>query len=172
MKEKMNTAYLLGRLTAVVEAVCDVPADFPAKCNVNPKAKLLPLVLAAAKMESKLDDEIQSIMEDIPADYDYPSTMEAVDAGRMWVGYYHEKNKLNNADDRTRIGKQVAELRQARGLTQEQLSSVIDMDRGYIGAVELGLRSTGVEVLSRIAAALGARLNIIDKSISNEGNRG
>lgn len=52
------------------------------------------------------------------------------------------------------VGRTVRRLRQAKGLTQEQLAFEAKLDLTYVGGIERGRRNPSLEVLVRIAAAL------------------
>ena len=56
------------------------------------------------------------------------------------------------------IGGNVRRLRQAKGLTQEQLAVDSGIDLTYAGGIERGKRNPSLEVLVRIAAALDVGL--------------
>ena len=58
------------------------------------------------------------------------------------------------ADWRSVVGTNVRRLRQARGLTQEQLAFDAQLDLTYIGGIERGRRNPSLMVMVRIAAAL------------------
>lgn len=48
-------------------------------------------------------------------------------------------------------------LRGARGLTQEKLAELVDVDRRYIQRIEAGTANPGIDVLTRLKEALNAR---------------
>jgi len=52
------------------------------------------------------------------------------------------------------IGLTIRALRRERGLSQEQLAALADIDRSYMSSVERGLRNVSVLNVARIAAAL------------------
>ncbi|AWI51442.1 XRE family transcriptional regulator [Actinobacillus porcitonsillarum] len=52
------------------------------------------------------------------------------------------------------FGKKVRELRKQRGLSQEALALLCDLDRSYIGGVERGERNLSLLNVHRIATAL------------------
>ncbi|QEE36311.1 helix-turn-helix transcriptional regulator [Octadecabacter sp. SW4] len=56
---------------------------------------------------------------------------------------------------RERVGLNVRNLRSSRGLSQEQLALAADVDRSYISEIELAKNSASIDVLERIADALG-----------------
>ena len=53
------------------------------------------------------------------------------------------------------VGWNVRRLRKARSLTQEQLALEAGLDLTYVGDIERGQRNPTVDVLARIAGALG-----------------
>jgi transcriptional regulator with XRE-family HTH domain len=61
-----------------------------------------------------------------------------------------------NADDAAKIafGQRVRDLRLKKGLSQEGLAEMCDLDRSYIGGVERGERNISLLNIHKIAAAL------------------
>jgi transcriptional regulator with XRE-family HTH domain len=57
-------------------------------------------------------------------------------------------------DIRQLVGQNVRRLRQAKGLSQEELAFAADLHRTYISGVERGIRNPTVLIVARIAAAL------------------
>jgi DNA-binding XRE family transcriptional regulator len=58
----------------------------------------------------------------------------------------------------TVIGHRLAEVRRARGLTQQQVADRMGVTKGRVSQIEQG-RVAGHEVVARYAAALGGRLH-------------
>ena len=56
---------------------------------------------------------------------------------------------------RDRVGLNVRNLRNSKGLSQEQLALAAEVDRSYISEIELAKNSASIDVLERIADALG-----------------
>lgn len=52
------------------------------------------------------------------------------------------------------IGNVIRELREKKGLTQEQLSGLATLDRTHYSKIERGLRSPSVDTIFKIAYAL------------------
>lgn len=65
---------------------------------------------------------------------------------------------------RDRVGLNVRNLRNSKGLSQEQLALAAEVDRSYISEIELAKNSASIDVLERIADAL----DIDPKELFNE----
>jgi len=53
------------------------------------------------------------------------------------------------------FGQRVRDLRQARGMSQEQLAELAGVHRTYMSSLERGQRNVGLDNILAIAAALG-----------------
>lgn len=58
-----------------------------------------------------------------------------------------------------RFGKRVRELRQAKGLSQEELAFKAGVHRTYLGGIERGERNPSLRNIAAIAKALGVTLS-------------
>jgi DNA-binding XRE family transcriptional regulator len=56
------------------------------------------------------------------------------------------------------VGHRLAQLRRARGFTQQQIAERMGVTKGRVSQIEQG-RVSGQEVLARYASALGGRLH-------------
>ena len=56
--------------------------------------------------------------------------------------------------DYQHMGRQIKRLRQAEGMTQEELSKLARVSASFIGHIERGTRKTGIETLIRICRGL------------------
>jgi DNA-binding XRE family transcriptional regulator len=56
------------------------------------------------------------------------------------------------------VGTRLAEVRRARGLTQQQVAERMGVTKGRVSQIEQG-KLSGQDVLARYAAALGGRLH-------------
>ena len=63
---------------------------------------------------------------------------------------------------RMRIGEKITALRKERGLSIRQLAEKSGVNISAISAIENGKASTGIDVLQKLASALGADLSISD----------
>ena len=63
-------------------------------------------------------------------------------------------------DIKIKFGQRIKELRLAKGISQEKLAEVSDLDRTYIPGIEAGKRNVSLVVVEKIAKALGGKLQI------------
>lgn len=63
----------------------------------------------------------------------------------------------------SKLGARVRDLRQTKGLSQEEFADRVGIDRTYISGVERGVRNPTVQVLHRVARALGVSLSELFK---------
>lgn len=64
-------------------------------------------------------------------------------------------------DHRARIGQRIAELRKAKGMTQGDLAKASGVTLANISRMERGMYSPGLDVLTKIADALGTMIEIV-----------
>lgn len=64
---------------------------------------------------------------------------------------------------RWRMGKDIAELRKQRGMTQQDVADRADIMRPHIARVELGKYNFGFDTLQAIADALDADIRIVPR---------
>lgn len=62
-----------------------------------------------------------------------------------------------------RLGKRLRELREKKGITQEELALKAGLNRAYTGYIERGERNPSTETLSKIARALKIPLHELFK---------
>ena len=53
-----------------------------------------------------------------------------------------------------RVGATVSEMRQMRGMTQDQLANAALLSRSYLANIEAGRKKPSMKAIARIAAAL------------------
>ncbi len=68
-----------------------------------------------------------------------------------------------------KIGSRIGSLRQKNGLTQEQLSEILHINRSHLAAIESGTRHPTLELLLQICSQFNTDLNslVCDASLSN-----
>ena len=98
------------------------------------------------------------------ADVELPvTTPDHIAEGRMWIGYYHQKSVYANAATRIRIGKRIAEIRKEQGITQDELAERTGIQRSHITRIEAGKYSVGIDLLQKIADALGKDVDFVEQ---------
>lgn len=70
-----------------------------------------------------------------------------------------------NMDIRKKFGKKVKELRQAKGLSQEGLAHLAELDRTYIPSIEKGERNVSIEVIYKLSVAFGIKISELLKGL-------
>ena len=60
-----------------------------------------------------------------------------------------------------RIGRQIRDIRCAKGLTQEELAEMINVSTSFISKIERGIRHPGLETMISIASALGTTIDVL-----------
>lgn len=60
-----------------------------------------------------------------------------------------------------RIGSNIRKVRQERGLSQEGLAAIAGLHRAYIGQIERGEKSIGLQNLEKIANALNVDIRAL-----------
>ena len=66
------------------------------------------------------------------------------------------------------VGIVIKRYREKRGLSQEVLSGLANMDRSHLSKIELGQRSPTVNVFLKISHALNVKPHIIMQEIEKE----
>ena len=73
-----------------------------------------------------------------------------------------EKDKIIY-DKRKTMGESIRAMRTAKGLEQEQLAQIAGITTANIRSVEAGKYAVNIDVLNKIAGAMGAELRMIEK---------
>lgn len=53
-----------------------------------------------------------------------------------------------------KVGLKIKELRKSKGLSQEKLANLAEIDRTYLPTIEKGERNVSIEILEKISKAL------------------
>lgn len=75
-----------------------------------------------------------------------------------------EKDKIIY-DKRKAMGESIRAMRTAQGWEQEQLAKIAGISISNIRSVEAGKYAVNIDVLNKIAGALGAELRMVEKSL-------
>lgn len=65
------------------------------------------------------------------------------------------------ADARNRIGQRLQEVRKDKGMTQQDVSAKSGVTRTTVSKIEAGKFNAGVDIVDRLARAMGASLDIV-----------
>lgn len=71
-----------------------------------------------------------------------------------------ERNFINH--ERIRIGARIKELRKEKKIEAKALAQLANIDAANLSRIEQGRYSVGLDILSKIAFALGAKIEVID----------
>lgn len=61
-------------------------------------------------------------------------------------------------DIKQRFGEKIKLLRKERGLSQERLANLAEIDRTYLPAIEKGERNVSIEIVEKLAIALNVKI--------------
>jgi DNA-binding XRE family transcriptional regulator len=64
--------------------------------------------------------------------------------------------------ERVRVGARIRELRKEKNIEAKMLSQLANIDAANLSRIEQGRYSVGLDVLSKIALAIGAKIELID----------
>lgn len=70
---------------------------------------------------------------------------------------------MDKLEKRKEFGKHIADLRASRGLSQRDLAGLCLVDKSNIAKLEMGIYNASFDILSKIADALGAEIDIIKR---------
>lgn len=72
---------------------------------------------------------------------------------------------MNRYENRQRIGRRLAAVREGQGWTQEQLAAMADMRVQTVQKIESGQFRVDVDVLAVLCDVLGVRVDIVEGRI-------
>ena len=85
---------------------------------------------------------------------------ETTDPGMNYIDENGIEIRPENTN-RIRIGRRIAQLRAEKNMTQGDLAKASGVTLANVSRMERGMYSPGLDVLSKIADALGAKLDIV-----------
>lgn len=65
-------------------------------------------------------------------------------------------------DERERIGKRIVAIRTEKKMTQQDVADLTELKRSNISRIESGLYNITFDTLTKIASALGKRIDFVD----------
>lgn len=84
------------------------------------------------------------------------------DAMRFGIGDILGISSGTRHADRARIGCRIKQLREERGVEARDLARLADIDAANLSRIENGKYSVGLDILSKIATALGKKVDFVD----------
>lgn len=73
-----------------------------------------------------------------------------------------EEERIFLYQERVRIGVRIRELRKQKNIEAKMLAQIANIDAANLSRIEQGRYSVGLDILSRIALALGAKVELTD----------
>ena len=64
--------------------------------------------------------------------------------------------------ERARIGARIRQIRIDRGIEARDLAKLAGIDAANLSRIENGKYSVGIDILSKIAASLGKKIDLVD----------
>lgn len=61
-------------------------------------------------------------------------------------------------DIKQKFGLKIKELRKLKGLSQEKLANIAEIDRTYLPTIEKGTRNVSIEMIEKLATALEVKI--------------
>jgi DNA-binding Xre family transcriptional regulator len=67
--------------------------------------------------------------------------------------------------ERTRIGTKIRQIREEKGVEAKDLARITNIDAANLSRIEKGKYSVGLDILSKLASALGYHIDIVPKQM-------
>ncbi len=67
--------------------------------------------------------------------------------------------------DRTRIGTKIRQIREEKGIDAKDLAKLASIDAANLSRIEKGKYSVGLDILSKLASALGYHIDLVPKQM-------
>ena len=83
------------------------------------------------------------------------------EGGKLWSNHSSAKSPkavIVGESVERRFGRRLREIREASGVSQEELAGQAGVHRTYVGLLERGERNVTLRTIERIAAALGVEM--------------
>lgn len=76
------------------------------------------------------------------------------------LSFYYESS--DRSMERERIGSKIRLLREKKGMEAKQLAIITNIDAANLSRIEQGRYSVGLDILSKISLALGAKVDLVE----------
>ena len=169
---KTNIGYVAGRLCALLEhyhAVDELQGIRNGEINVALACQQPSYLLKQFNLSVKgiaryptLDALMTEIVSKLNPDKILPKGLPASEQTDFMLAYFNQKEELKTY--RIQLGNRLIKMREAKGMTQKELSEASGITQANISKIEKGKYSVGLDVLSRIATALECDLGFQDRN--------
>lgn len=85
------------------------------------------------------------------------------------VFFVQPYEKAQKEEERTRIGARIKELRLKKGMEAKTLATATGLDAANLCRIEAGKYSVGFDILTKIAFALGKKIDFVDLEDGDHG---
>lgn len=151
--EARERNYLLGRATALVEKLTDMPH------RVVPKIAAHPIEIVKVWLEKatiKDQDELMEVMSQID---EIPTFLTVVQQGDFWMGYYKQ---CSNNSFREKIGNQLKAIRLTREMSLSEVAEKAGVTETTISKIENGKWSVSVDLLEKVCSSMDVSLTLTE----------
>jgi len=78
------------------------------------------------------------------------------------AGFSFSYDSSDRGMERGRIGARIRQLRESKGMEAKQLATLTNIDASNLCRIEQGRYSVGLDILSKISLALGAKVDLVE----------
>ena len=78
------------------------------------------------------------------------------------TGFSFSYDSSDRSVERERIGVRIRQLRESKGMEAKQLAILTGIDASNLCRIEQGRSSVGLDILSKISQALGAKVDLVE----------
>lgn len=78
------------------------------------------------------------------------------------TGFSFSYDSSDRSVERERIGVRIRQLRESKGMEAKQLAILTGIDASNLCRIEQGRYSVGLDILSKISQALGAKVDLVE----------
>jgi len=104
-----------------------------------------------------LEESFEKNFEDDKTSMVYWVLMDAMGSGGF--SFYYAGS--DRSEERERIGKRIRELRESKGFEAKKMATLVNIDAANLCRIEQGKYSVGLDILSKIASALGVKIDLV-----------
>lgn len=145
--------YMLGRATALIERITDMPHRVVAKIAAHP-IDMVQTWLVKATIKDQ--DELMEVMSQID---EIPTFLTIAEQGDFWMGYYKQ---CNSNTFREKIGSQLKSARISKEMSIAQVAELAQMTEATVSKIENGKWSVSLDTLERVCSALGVTISLAE----------